>query len=150
LLDGIPMTTADGQTSLNNVDVASLARVEVIRGPASSLHGNAAGGVIQLESDRGDEFAHRRAGGELRYSGGADGLSRLQVMTRSSSANTFATATASQLKYDGYRDWNTADNTHVNFQVGRYFPAGTLTFLGYFVDYDSRNPGGLTRDSAAL
>ena len=150
LLDGIPMTTADGQTSLNNVDVAALARVEVVRGPSSSLHGNAAGGVIQLESDRGDEFAHKRGGGELRYSGGADGLSRFQIMTRSSSGNTFAAATASQLQYDGYRDWNTADNTHVNFQVGRYFSAGTLTFLGNFVDYDAKNPGGLTRDSAAL
>jgi iron complex outermembrane receptor protein len=144
LLDGIPMTTADGQTSLNNVDVATLARVEVVRGPASSLHGNASGGVIQLESDRGDEFAHRRGGGELRYSGGADGLSRFQITTRSSAANVFATATASQLKYDGYRDWNTADNTHVNFQVGRYFSGGTLAFLGNFVDYEALNPGGLT------
>jgi iron complex outermembrane receptor protein len=150
LLDGIPMTTADGQTSLNNVDVATLARVEVVRGPSSSLHGNASGGVIQLESDRGDEFAHRRAGGELRYSGGSDGLSRFQITTRSSSANVFATATASQLQYDGYRDWNTADNTHVNFQVGRYFSGGTLAFLGNFVDYEAKNPGGLTRDSAAL
>ena len=144
LLDGIPMTTADGQTSLNNVDVATLARVEVVRGPASSLHGNASGGVIQLESDRGDEFAHRRGGGELRYSGGADGLSRFQITTRSSSASVFATATASQLKYAGYRDWNTADNTHVNFQVGRYFSGGRLAFLGNFVDYEALNPGGLT------
>lgn len=144
LLDGIPMTTADGQTTLNNVDVNALGRVEVIRGPASSMHGNAAGGVIQLESDRGDEFAHRRAGGELRYSGGSDGLSRFQIMTRSSSPRVFATATASQLTYEGYRDWNRADNTHVNFQVGRYFSAGTLTFLGNFVDYDAQNPGGLT------
>src|SRR5688572_31788126 len=44
LLDGIPMTLADGQTSLNNVDVAMLARAEVVRGPASAVHGNASGG----------------------------------------------------------------------------------------------------------
>ena len=150
LLDGIPMTTADGQTSLNNVDVASLARVEVVRGPASALHGNAAGGVIQLESDRGDEFAHRRGGGEVRYSHGADGLSRFQLLSRSSGDHVFATGTVSMLKYDGYRDWNTADNTHVNFLVGRYFSAGTLALLGNFVDYDAKNPGGLNRDSATL
>ena len=150
LLDGIPMTTADGQTTLNNVDVASLARVEVVRGPASALHGNASGGVIQLESDRGDEFAHRRAGGEARYSAGADGLSRFQITTRSSSPRIFAVVTASQLKYDGYRDWNTADNTHVNFHVGQYLEAGTLNFLGNFVDYTAKNPGGLPRDSATL
>lgn len=150
LLDGIPMTTADGQTTLNNVDVSSLARVEVVRGPASALHGNASGGVIQLESDIGEAFAHRRAGGEVRYTSGADGLSRLQITTRSSLPRLFATVTASQLKYDGYRDWNTADNTHVNFHVGQYLSAGTLSFLGNFVDYDAKNPGGLTRDSASV
>lgn len=150
LLDGIPLTTADGQTSLNNVDVASLARVEVVRGPASSLHGNAAGGVIQLESDRGEELANRRGGGEIRYSQGTDGLSRFQLMTRSSGDHAFATGTVSMMTYDGYRDWNTADNMHVNFQVGRYFSAGTVTVLGNFVDYEAKNPGGLNRDSAAL
>lgn len=150
LLDGIPMTTADGQTTLNNVDVASLARVEIVRGPASALHGNAAGGVIQMESDLGEEFAHRRGGGEARFSVGDDGLTRYQITTRSSSPRIFAVVTASQLKYDGYRDWNTADNTHVNFLVGQYLDAGTLNFLGNFVEYDARNPGGLPRDSATL
>jgi iron complex outermembrane receptor protein len=150
LLDGIPMTTADGQTTLNNVDVASLARVEVIRGPASAMHGNAAGGVIQMESDLGEEFAHRRGGGEARISGGEDGLMRYQITTRTSSPRIFAVVTASQLKYDGYRDWNTADNTHLNFLIGQYLQAGTLNFHGNFVEYDARNPGGLPRDSATL
>lgn len=150
LLDGIPMTTADGQTTLNNVDVASLARVEVVRGPASALHGNAAGGVIQLESDLGEEFAHRRGGGEARLSAGADGLMRYQITTRTSSPRIFTVVTASQLKYDGYRDWNTADNTHVNFLVGQYLESGALNFLGNFVEYEAKNPGGLPRDSATL
>ena len=150
LLDGIPMTTADGQTSLNNVDVAMLARAEVIRGPASATHGNASGGVIQLESDRGDELAHRRAGGELRAGFGADGLARYQLTTRSTMGNAFGIVSVSQLAYDGYRDWNTAKNDHINFQLGRYFSAGTLTLLGNHVNYDATNPGGLTKDSARL
>ena len=150
LLDGIPMTTADGQTTLNNVDVAELSRVEVIRGPASSMHGNASGGVIQLESDRGEQFANRRGGGELRYTGGERGLSRVQLTTRSSWPGTYGTVSASQLRYNGYRDWNTADNTHINLHVVNYRPAGTLSAVGNFVNYDAKNPGGLPKDSAAL
>jgi iron complex outermembrane receptor protein len=150
LLDGIPMTLADGQTSLNNVDVAMLARAEVVRGPASAVHGNASGGVIQLESDRGDEFARRRGGGELRGGFGADGLARYQLMTRGAIGNAYGVVSVSQLSYDGYRDWNTAKNDHINFQVGRYFSAGKLTLLGNHVNYDATNPGGLTRDSARL
>src|SRR5688500_12884259 len=76
LLDGIPMTTADGQTTLNNVDVATLARVEVVRGPASSLHGNASGGIIQLTSDDAFDVTAHALGGVLRTDMGEHGLAR--------------------------------------------------------------------------
>lgn len=152
LLDGIPMTLADGQTSLNNVDVGTVARAEVIRGPASALHGNASGGVIQLETDRDDEI--RPDGtpgrGELRLTAGADGLLRYQISTRHASPRQFAAVSASHLELDGYRDWNTARNDHVSFQVGRFFPAGSLTLLGNWVAYDADNPGALPKDSARL
>jgi iron complex outermembrane recepter protein len=48
LLDGIPLTLPDGQAALTNVDPGSIGRVEVLRGPAAALYGNAAGGVIAL------------------------------------------------------------------------------------------------------
>lgn len=50
LLDGIPQTLPDGQGQLTNVDVAEVERIEVLRGPASALYGNAAGGVVSLRS----------------------------------------------------------------------------------------------------
>lgn len=52
LLDGIPLTLPDGQSQLNNIDLATIGRVEVIRGPASSLYGNAAGGVISFSTEQ--------------------------------------------------------------------------------------------------
>src|SRR5687767_7952326 len=92
LLDGIPMTLADGQTTLNNVDVGTIARAEVMRGPASALHGNASGGVIQLETERDDEL---RPGGntgraELRVTGGENGLLRYQIGARHAATRQWA------------------------------------------------------------
>ena len=46
--DGIPLTLPDGQSQLNNLDLAAAGRIEVIRGPAASLYGNASGGVIDV------------------------------------------------------------------------------------------------------
>ncbi len=51
LADGIPLTLPDGQAVLSNLALLAAGRVEVIRGPASSLYGNAAGGVISFRTE---------------------------------------------------------------------------------------------------
>ena len=48
LIDGLPITEPDGQTQLDDLDLGAIERIEVLRGPAGALYGNAAGGVIQF------------------------------------------------------------------------------------------------------
>ncbi len=50
LRDGVPLSLPDGQTPLDWLDLESVARVDVIRGTAAALYGNAAGGVIDFRS----------------------------------------------------------------------------------------------------
>jgi len=50
LRDGIPLTLPDGQTPLDWLDLESVGRVDVIRGTAAALYGNAAGGVLDFRS----------------------------------------------------------------------------------------------------
>ena len=50
LRDGMPLTLPDGQTPIDYLDLESVGRVEAIRGTASALYGNAAGGVIDSRS----------------------------------------------------------------------------------------------------
>lgn len=47
-LNGIPLTDAQGQTMLDDIDFANLGRVDVIRGPASTIYGGGIGGVLNL------------------------------------------------------------------------------------------------------
>ena len=50
LRDGMPLTLPDGQTPIDYLDLESVDRVEVLRGAAAALYGNASGGIIDLRS----------------------------------------------------------------------------------------------------
>jgi iron complex outermembrane receptor protein len=71
LLDGIPQTLPDGQGQLSNVELAGVQSIEILRGPSSSLYGNASGGVISLTSDTTTPAVARPT---LRLEGGAYGM----------------------------------------------------------------------------
>ena len=60
-VDGIPETLPDGQSGVDSIDLGSAQRIEVLRGPSSSLYGNASGGVISVTSRyRIECFEHYR------------------------------------------------------------------------------------------
>lgn len=71
--DGIPQTMPDGQGQTSGFDLGAAQRVEVLRGPASVLFGNAAGGVVQVFSPDAPE----RPEASLSGTHGPDGLWRL-------------------------------------------------------------------------
>jgi iron complex outermembrane receptor protein len=48
IADGIPATMPDGQGQASTFSLGSADRIEVMRGPFSSLYGNASGGVVQI------------------------------------------------------------------------------------------------------
>ena len=50
IIDGIPETTPDGQGQLDNLPLQLIENIEVIRGSSSLRYGNAAGGVIFIET----------------------------------------------------------------------------------------------------
>lgn len=50
IVDGIPETTPDGQGQLDNLNLGIIDRIEVLKGPSSSLYGNASGGVISIQT----------------------------------------------------------------------------------------------------
>ena len=49
-LNGIPVTDAEGITLMDDIDFGSIGNVEVVKGPAGTLYGLAAAGVINLRT----------------------------------------------------------------------------------------------------
>ena len=63
--DGIPVTMPDGQGQTGSFSLLSADRVEILRGPFSTLYGNASGGVIAVftEAPRDPPVASVTVGG---------------------------------------------------------------------------------------
>jgi len=140
LVDGVPATFPDGQSALNHVDPAALARVEVVRGPAAALYGNASGGVIRLEStvsEGPDALA-------ATLSGGPDGTWRGSVTAGGARGSTWYRAGVTRLSSDGYRRHAQNESWLARGVMGVRGRRDDLRLAWSWVDYDAQNPGSLS------
>ena len=153
VVDGIPATLADGQSTIDHLDIGSLGRVEVVRGPASALFGNASGGVIAFQSR---EPGPSPFGVEVESVGGSHGLLRTQATATGTVDATGYLFSVSTQSWDGYRTntwealdrstYGAADRLGLNARVIRPVRRGELALTLNAVDLDSENPGSLARE----
>jgi iron complex outermembrane receptor protein len=144
IVDGIPATMPDGQGQASNVSLASVGRIEVLRGPMAQLYGNSAGGVVQVftEADAAQptltvtgaagSFGQQKFG--LKYStttAGGDGI----------------TLDASRFETDGYREHSAARRGQFNARWQRDLTRDThvRVVLNVLDQPDTQDPLGLTR-----
>ncbi|MFB4370521.1 MULTISPECIES: TonB-dependent receptor family protein [unclassified Pseudomonas] len=104
ITDGIPASTPDGQGQAATFNLDTAERIEVLRGPASTLYGSNAGGVIQVFSR--DGVGRPRIGAETLV--GSDGLSRNHLTAEGEADGVGFVLDASRMDTDGYRDHSAA------------------------------------------
>ncbi|HFO1396963.1 TonB-dependent receptor [Pseudomonas aeruginosa] len=144
LADGIPASTPDGQgqAATLNLDVAE--RIEVLRGPASTIYGSNAGGVIQMFSRDGQGAP--RVGAET--SVGSDGLSRNHLYTEGEGDGVGFLVDASRMDTDGYRDHSAArrDQTFAKLNFRPDADSRLALIYSSLEQNDTEDPLGQTWD----
>ena len=130
MLDGIPLTLPDGQAQLNNLDLAAIGRIEILRGPSSALNGNAAAGVIHLQTQAA---AHTPLRAQPQVLFGSYGLQRWQTKLSGALGKHSYFVNASRLELEGAREHSAARYTSLN-AIGRHelAPQLTLTTVGNY------------------
>lgn len=129
--DEIPLTNGQVETSIEDIDLSLIERVEVVRGPASSLYGAGLGGVIRLVPSLtpfGQHFA------EATVQGGSFGLRRAVVRVGVSGKNGDIQLNFNGLHSDGFRENNLTDRWSLGLiSRQRSGEKGMFTLLGQFI-----------------
>ena len=142
LRDGIPLTLPDGQTPVDYIDLESVGSIEVIRGAASSLYGNASGGIIELRTDAPPPTPF---GASVRATGGSYGMKRLHATAGGTSDPLSYQASVTRTEIDGFRDYSRQRTTHglARAELRRGRTTWSLQGIGFDMPV-AENPGALT------
>ena len=146
LLDGVPLTLADGQTQLNVVDPALVRRAEVVRGPASTFWGSGAGGVVALST----EAPAAAPAVQARALGGAYGLASANVALRPDlGPGRRLTAWGSYLQEDGFREQSAVRLARAGLSGGADLGGGReVSVVGLLAVLPrAESPGGITAEA---
>ncbi len=143
LIDGIRVGSATlGQASIEDINLSQVERIEIVRGPRSSLYGSdAAGGIIQIFTRPGT--------GELTpsftLSAGSDKTLLAEVNLQAGDQNRWFSATASGMSTAGFDAKTSGDddndgyhNRGLQVKLGRRL-AGGHELEGFFSVTDSEN-----------
>ncbi len=139
--DGIPLTDADGTTSIDNIDFTSLGKIEIIKGSSSGIYGSPVGGTVNLFTKR----AHYQEKdlNEI-ITAGSDGLLRSTLNFRAGTNKLNFFTNYSYQNYDGYREHSHSKKQLFTFG-GDFFvsESQTLSFLADYAYINDEFPGEL-------
>jgi iron complex outermembrane receptor protein len=143
LRDGMPLTLPDGQTPIDYLDLESVGAVEVIRGSASALYGNASGGVIDLQSAPPPASVF---GVQGRTWAGSGATRRYTALFGGSRGATFYQGNVGRTSADGFREYSRQRLTNAFVRAGATVHGTDLRVIGMGLDMPvADNPGALTR-----
>ncbi|MBL7769036.1 MAG: TonB-dependent receptor [Flavipsychrobacter sp.] len=141
-LNGIPITDAEGITLMDDIDFGSVGQVEIIKGPAGTLYGQAIAGVVHLQTKKPEPGRSVLSQDVLL---GNYGLQRYTTSLQLSTEKSALLVNYGRQHFDGFMPHTKSDKDFVNL-VGAFNPNAKQTitsYFGYSNSYEERN-GELT------
>lgn len=143
ILDGIPLTTPDGQSQVDNIPFQLIKNIEVMKSLSSTRYGNASGGVVSIKTF--DNMSEKLNFG-IGY--GSYGYKNVQGTYSTNNEKSISILNISQVESDGYREHSSYLNKSLFFKHYRGYENLNLRFnLLYFDSPYAYDPGGLNIES---
>jgi iron complex outermembrane receptor protein len=141
-LNGIPLTDAEGITTMDDIDFSSIGNVEVVKGPAGTLYGLAIAGAINLTSEKAEKGKTSMSQQILM---GEYGTRRFTTTLKAGTEKSSLLVNYGNQQTDGYTIHNASKKDFVNV-IADVQPNQKNSFsmyVGYSNSYDQRS-GELT------
>ena len=143
ILDGIPLTTPDGQSQVDNIPFELIENVEIMKSLSSTRYGNASGGVVSINT-----FSNLTNKYIVEAGYGSYGYKNIKGSYSANSKKSSTILNISQAESDGYRDHSKYLNKSLFFKHARKLQNMNLKFnLLYFDSPYAFDPGGLNIES---
>ena len=136
-LNGIPVTDAEGITTMDDLDFGSMGNVEITKGPAGTLYGLAIAGAVNLKTIK-PEKGRTSVGQDVMI--GNYGLQRYTSHFQTATEHSSLLINYGKQKSDGFSLHNKSHKDFVNV-AGEFQPNEKQvvnTYFGYSNSYDER------------
>ncbi len=145
-LNQIPLTSGDGETTIEDIDLGYIDKIEVIKGPSASLYGAGLGGTINMESSKA---RYKQAAVEVDGMAGSYGLYRVRTRAYSSSDKANLNLSLGKVHSDGYRQNSTYDREFLQL-LTQFYPSSKseVSVLGNLIHVKGFIPSSI--DSATF
>ena len=141
-LDGIPLTSPDGQAPIEMLDMGDLDRIEIIKGPAGSMYGSGNGGVMLFTPILADSGVYST---QLSEQMGAFGMFRLGFSAAKSGGLTSFRISYVDQENRGYREQERNAKKQLSLYLKQQLTQHQqLTFYGTYYHGGWELPGALT------
>ncbi|MFI8380465.1 TonB-dependent receptor family protein [Leeuwenhoekiella sp. NPDC079379] len=143
-IEGIPLTTGEGETTLEDLDLNLIERLEIIKGPASSSYGAGLGGAINISVIKPKPES---ASVQLNGLGGSFGLFKSGVTTSLANNKTAGFISYNHLEKEGFRDnSNYNRNTYTAYAKTELNAKSSLTFFGNYTRLKAFIPSSINAE----
>jgi iron complex outermembrane recepter protein len=142
--EDIPLTSGEGETVIEDIDLESIGSIEIIKGPNSTSFGSGLGGVIHLFAR---ETPLQESFGKSATTYGSFGLIKQTLSAGYSDAKSNLFSSYTHLQSDGFRANSAYDRKSFNVHGKQKLSAkGSLSYLGIFTRLKAFIPSSLNEN----
>ena len=142
-LDGIPLTTGDGTTVIDDVELTFIEKIEVTKGPHSAWYGSGMGGSIRFVSKQNSE---KKFQASSQYSIGSFGLDKFSLHSQIPQSKGFLNLGLARISGDGYRQNSNFYRNSVMLS-GEFIQKSKLNYILVYSDVDAKTPSSINEET---